>query len=242
MNDALEEILAGRAPDLSALDIDTRDVEVRRMLAEREAFDRAESRRLFAADLRDAGEFPARYVNAATAGPSDTPAMIGARKYLASRKSVLVLAGGVGAGKTTAAAWIAIEAGSAHVTLPDARGSLPAFIRAAELEARGRYDKHLRTWLRERSMLVLDDLGAEFLDGKNAFSSLLDEVIELYYSNHRRIVITTNLRARRVGDSEPQFIERYGERVASRLHEVGLWHECGARDLRRTLSLVEGGT
>lgn len=165
----------------------------------------------------------------------DTSAFAKVKRMVTDDRRALVLAGGVGTTKTTAATWFALEHG----------GSSPGFIRASELEARGRYDTHaakgndLRSWLRERSMLVIDDLGAEYMDGKSVFRSLLDEVIDVYYGDRKRLIITTNLHAsknkdpKRAQHEEPQFAERYGERVSSRLFEIGRWGNCGAVDLRR---------
>lgn len=145
----------------------------------------------------------------------------------------LVLAGGTGGGKTTAAAWIALKG----------QDAMPGFIRASELERRGRYDKDLRVWLPERTTLVIDDIGAEVLDGKGVFRSFLDEIVDTFYSARRRLIITTNLKpkiddayradcAREGRDPEPQFRERYGDRVRSRVIQVGQWAECGNTDLR----------
>src|SRR6185503_16570805 len=95
----------------------------------------------------------------------------------------------------------------------------------------------------ERSSLVIDDLGAELLDGKGVFKSLLDEIFDAFYSSKRRLIITTNLQPKiedayraecqRDGiDPEPQFAERYGARVRSRFMQVGQWAACGNTDLR----------
>lgn len=146
---------------------------------------------------------------------------------------ILVLAGGTGGGKTTATAWLALKG----------RDRMPGFIRASELERRGRYDKDLRTWIPERTSLVIDDIGAEVLDGKGVFRSFLDEIVDDFYSSKRRLIITTNLkpkiddahRAECVAagrDPEPQFRERYGDRVRSRVIQIGQWAECGNTDLR----------
>jgi DNA replication protein DnaC len=188
--------------------------------AERARAERAEQQHRIAVEMKDAGKFPARFVDAALA-PSDTPAMRLGSTHLASKKTVLVLAGSVGCGKTTAAAWIALNAG----------GSSPGFIRAASLERRGRYDKRLDPWLESRSSLVIDDLGDEVVH--DVFRSLLDEVCDMFYADGRRLVITTNL-------LEKGFVERYGQRLASRLSEVGSWASCGNRDLRRD-QLALGG-
>jgi DNA replication protein DnaC len=156
--------------------------------------------------------------------PLDTPALRLARSFAEGRKRVLVLAGGLGSGKTTAATWYALAGISAA----------PAFLRAGELEARGRYDKELRSWLRARSLLVVDDIGAEVLDDKGVFGSLLDEIVDAFYGDRKPLIMTTNLRPRlKDGEKgEPQFIERYGKRIASRLREVGQWADCGNVDLR----------
>lgn len=147
--------------------------------------------------------------------------------------TILVLAGGTGGGKTTAAAWIALKGND----------PMPGFIRASELERRGRYDKDLRTWIPERTSLVIDDIGAEVLDGKGVFRSFLDEIVDDFYSSRRRLILTTNLApkitdayraecAKDGRDPEPQFRERYGDRVRSRIIQVGQWAECGNTDLR----------
>jgi len=199
-----------------------RDAEVAAERA-REAQERTSaSLRARAASLRETAGFPARAVEGALEA-LETTALVAARKFVGSDRSVAVLAGGVGAGKTTASAWIALYG----------RSGSPAFLRAAELEARGRYDKDLRTWLRGKTLLVIDDLGAEMLDGRGNFQALLDEIIDSFYGDRKKIVITTNLIARSNDKKNPQFIERYGERIASRLYEVGTWADCGVTDLRR---------
>lgn len=249
MNRQLDAILSRQDPDLAALDDDRRDAEVRAQIAAQKARELQGLRRIVAAELKSAGGFHARTVDAALAEwPSDTAALAGARKWLGSQRTALVLAGGVGAGKSTAAAWLALDRGVATRLIAEQHGAsrstdttegLPVRISASELEARGRYDKDLRKWLRGRSMLVLDDLGVELLDDKGAFWSLFDETLDEFYGDRRRIVITTNLRAKRKDDADPpQFVERYGARVSSRLQEIGLWHDCGVQDLRRGITPI----
>lgn len=179
-------------------------------------------------ELKDNG-FPEMAIAAALTELDDTFAMRRARLFVQMahhglKKKLLVLAGGVGTGKTTAATWVAMKG-------QDPR---PGFIRISELERRGRYDRELGKWLQDKTSLVIDDVGAEFLDGKGAFRSLLDEIIDTFYSNKRTLVMTTNLRPIRKSDDEPeQFRERYGDRVWSRLSQLGEWGDCGTRDLRR---------
>lgn len=217
-----------------------RDAELAALRIAQERAEAAKGLRVRAQALKLDSGFPERAVDAAMKA-GETTAMAAVRRWQQSGRTALVLAGGVGAGKTTAAAWLALHGG----------GSSPAFLRAGAFEARGRYDKDLRNWLRGRTMLVIDDIGAEMLDGKGNFRALLDETLDMFYGDRRTIVMTTNLRAKaaeppadakaspaqraaRQAAQEPQFLERYGERVASRLFEIGLWAGCGNIDLRRT--------
>ena len=225
--DVLERVLAGEHPDQIFSDRDwaAHDAEVQRKVAVYQEAERAAELGRRGAMLKAEGAFPARAVDAARVPwPTETLALQRAREFIVKRKSILVLAGGVGTGKTSAATWVALEAG----------GRAPAFLRASEVESRGRYDCELRSWLRGRTMLVLDDLGAEVLDGKGVFRSFFDEVVDVLYGDHKLLVITTNLRARRESlAGEPQFVERYGDRVVSRMRQSGSWADCGGRDLRR---------
>ena len=200
-----------------------RDREVAEQLA-RSASELEQSRMTTrSGELRDNG-FPEMFIAAALGELEDTDAMRLARRFIHLPRKLLVLAGGVGVGKTTAAAWVALKG-------QDPR---PGFMRISELERRGRYDKKLDEWLRDKTSLVIDDVGAEVLDGKGVFRSLMDEVVDTFYSKRRTLVMTTNLRPRRkAADEQEQFLERYGDRVWSRLNQVGLWGDCGARDLRR---------
>lgn len=191
--------------------------------------------------LKAAG-FPALAVDRAQAIAEDsaTPAMQRAIDFSKHRsvsldlaggvglRSTLVLAGGVGAGKTTAATWLALQA----------RDESPAFVRATELERLTRYgmERKLDELLRASTSVVLDDLGTERISDSGAVEAAVGELVDVCSSNRRPLVITTNLRQRRPdGDqvSPPQFRERYGERVWSRLRETGRWADCGHVDLRR---------
>jgi DNA replication protein DnaC len=175
-----------------------------------------------AGELRENG-FPEMFVAAALGQLDDTIAMKFAQQFMYLPRKLLVLAGGVGAGKTTAAAWVALKG-------QDPR---PGFLRISELERRGRYDKKLNEWLKDKTSLVIDDVGAESLDGKGVFRSLMDEVVDIFYSNRRTLVMTTNLRqTRSTQGEEEQFFERYGLRVWSRIAQLGVWGDCGVRDLR----------
>lgn len=152
---------------------------------------------------------------------------------LARAAIVTVLSGGPGTGKTTAAAWWL----HAYVTDPecwnevDSWGSppkpkgIPVFVTAARLARWPRYNEAEMDRLIRAPRLVIDDLGAEFLDEKGSFRALIDEVVNERYANRRPTVITTNL------DVEP-FKDRYGERVADRIRESGKWMGLGKVSMR----------
>lgn len=130
-------------------------------------------------------------------------------------RGVITLAGGVGVGKTVAAVWWLAQRG----------GSAPAFIRATSLEAAGRYDKAMRDVWTKASALVLDDLGSEYADSKGNSMVVLDEIVDLFNSERRPLIVTTNTTA-------AAFKERYGERIASRVRQGNGWRVVGGRDLR----------
>jgi DNA replication protein DnaC len=208
------------SPAVEPLDVwEARDQRVQALRAA-DAAQRASDARRNQARLLVEQHFPVIAVDAALTFGSpeslETLAREAARVFAGRTDTrILVLAGGTGAGKTSAAAWVGLEVG----------GFAPGYVRAGELEARGRYDRELRTWLHGRSMLVIDDLGVEVNDQHGNFRSLLDEVFDMFYGDRKRVVITTNVK-------RPDVVERYGRRVASRLYETGRWASCGDDDLR----------
>lgn len=165
------------------------------------------------------GRFPARIVDDVRADRlTTTPALAHARAFRVSPvgdQHILVLLGGTGTGKTTAAAWLASEVG----------GSRPGLVRSSALERAGRYDHELAEWVSSRTLLVVDDLGVEYQDSKGAFRSVLDELIDVAYGARRRLVVTSNLDAAGVAD-------RVGDRIWSRLCAAAKLANCGVRDLR----------
>lgn len=201
------------------------DEEVKRASAAIENAQWAEEFRRARTATMQCGKIPSRVVCAVVGDLRMTSALKHAEIFAeSSTKSTLLLHGGVGAGKSTAAAWLAWHHG----------GDTPSWCRASELERRGRYDREFHAWLFTRSMLVLDDLGVEALDANGYFRSLVDELVDTYHGDELRFVITTNMRPRCApGSDEPQFVERYGERVWSRIVESGVVGDCGCVDLRR---------
>lgn len=143
-----------------------------------------------------------------TEGPRWTTAMKAVSGFMkASREGwCLVLSGPKGSGKSTAAAhylW---------ATAPQSDSRFPASQRwwtAAKVSRVSSYDDQLEK-LMKVSVLVIDDLGVEFMDKAGHFKSRLDELIDARWGNFRKTIITTNLNAK-------DFQERYESRVTDRI-------------------------
>lgn len=130
---------------------------------------------------------------------------ISALRARGDSEGIVVLSGPPGCGKTVAAAWQALE-----------RTRSTAFVRASEFARTSRYKADLREqWFAARC-LCLDDLGAEYVDEKGSLLVDLDELIDVFYADRRRLTITTNCTAKAFG-------ERYGARITDRLAECAVW-------------------
>lgn len=169
----------------------------------------------------------------------NTKAMKAARSFLENASErMLVLSGSRGCGKTTAAAWIAAQRcpdeyrGYSYEEIEASRGFVPwpgdkhpRFVDASRLARVSRYRDEEMKPLEECSMLVIDDLGIEFVDEKGSFLSTLDGLINARYAANLRTVITTNLRGE-------DFKKRYGERISDRIREVGRFVEIKGPSMR----------
>jgi DNA replication protein DnaC len=164
---------------------------------------------------------------------SDAFRRTAAVEALAKAAVLTVLSGGTGTGKTTAAAWWIYswvnEPGnwgdvSEWGSAPKPRGSV-VFVTAAKLARWARYNDDKMDAILRASRLVIDDLGAEFLDAKGAYASLLDEVINERYAHRRPTVLTTNANL-------DDFKARYGERIADRIREAGRFIALGKDSMR----------
>lgn len=112
---------------------------------------------------------------------------------------ITVLSGGVGCGKSLAAAvWVG--------------GGM--FVSSALLSRWPRYEMAEMRRLLMGNRLVIDDLGTEYMDDKGNFMAVLDECVNDRYSNDRPTMITTNLKAE-------DFRKRYGDRIADRVRDNG---------------------
>lgn len=154
--------------------------------------------------LEKAG-FPLRALRAAETADAQRSAIARVRDWKCEDKSILVLSGPAGCGKTVAAAWWAIRQNWA-----------PAFVRASTFAASSRYDRETREEWFDAPALVLDDLGTEYLDVKGSFLVDLDELLDVFYGNAKPLLITTNA-------DVIAFKTRYGERVSDRVRECGSW-------------------
>lgn len=134
-------------------------------------------------------------------------------------RTILVLAGGVGVGKTVAAAW-----GCAFH-----RGQM---VKALDLLRAGMFPDDPGFWpsMHRAPLLAVDDLGSEPLDGKGYGHALVADLFDRRYDAGRKTIVTTNL-------SSEQFKGRYGDgagrRLWDRLREVGTWVDLGGGSLRK---------
>lgn len=137
---------------------------------------------------------------------------------------LIVLSGGVGCGKTTAASWWLWH--GAHGHRQHARTGPPRFVAVAWFARHSRYDHERFDALERSRALVVDDLGMEYADAKGNFVADLDALLDARYRNLLPTVLTTNL------DAE-EFGERYGRRLRSRIHESGCFLNVNGDDLRQ---------
>lgn len=172
-----------------------------------------------------------KWAATAAAHPGSTPAMAAAKEWWLSGKAFLLLLGGVGSGKTTAAAWCLVRHLERAISQPQPSGGLPVdaamFATAPEFNGLSDYNSEGRAWLDRLcrcQMLVLDDLGTERMgDGE---LSCVQRIVSERHASGRRTVLTSNL-------TSEVFRQRYGERVADRIREVGVVKGSGQQSLRR---------
>jgi DNA replication protein DnaC len=146
----------------------------------------------------------------------------------------LALSGGVGCGKTVAAAWaVAQKAREKYLgSSPDGRGGIwpadlhPRFVDSGELLWIPQFGKESEAKLRPLrncALLAIDDVGT--VDGVVRF---VDAIVVTRHNNHLRTVVTTNLPAE-------QFHKLYGLRIRDRLRgsKSGGFHEIDEKSMRK---------
>lgn len=172
----------------------------------------------------------------ASGDPSLGEALTAARRFAAEfgaqEQQGLLLMGPAGTGKTHLAAGllqVVLAKGYAarYHTVPDLLAELRSAIDDKRLE-------QVMQGLREVPLLVVDDLGKEYIPGAAVagYTSVAWAQQELYriinrrYEDDRPVVITTNL-------DEQGLLDRYGPALVSRLHEMCRWHVLDVPDYRR---------
>ena len=143
-----------------------------------------------------------------------SPSIVQLAKWNHREHCIAVLAGGVGCGKTTAAAWWAHR-----------RASRALFVRSSTFARASRYSAQRDEWM-EAQGLVLDDLGTEYTDEKGALVGDLEELIDIFYADRKPLLITTNL-------APASFTARYGDRITDRLRQHGRWLGVVGASMRR---------
>lgn len=152
-----------------------------------------------------------------------TEAIKAVREWLNGDVCFLLLSGDVGCGKTVAA----VEAIATHYG---------RFWRAADASRLGAFGSEAGEELarmRSASLLVLDDLGTEFL--ADVWHANFDALVDYRYSEKKRTLLTTNL-------APELFRERYGTRVADRIRHDGTVFRCGSTSMRRQQTPTPGDT
>lgn len=163
--------------------------------------------------LADVGVSPRTLRAVFDAEPIETEAVRAIRAAFSgpTPPTIVILQGGVGCGKSCAAALWASEKSAKWVT--------------AKALARMGYDDDIEK-LGNCDALVLDDLGTEYADAKGFFVSNLDGLIDDRYARELPTVITTNV-------PPDEFKARYGERIADRIREAGKFIKVAGESMRR---------
>ena len=146
----------------------------------------------------------------------ESPAIVAVREWLDTRKTFLVLGGGVGVGKTVAASWGLVE-----------RGGL--FRKASQITRMSQYDAEAWERLYSARLLVIDDLGTEPHDQGGWGAAALLDLFDRRYDERARTILTVNV-------SVDTFRERYGKdggRFLDRLREAGEWFNIAGESRRK---------
>lgn len=170
---------------------------------------------------------PETHVEAIRRKLNDTSAMKCARDWMLEGTWSLMLSGGPGCGKTTAAAWVAHQLSM--------RNFRPKWIRCAQLVDAPMFGVEaelLKFKCRNAGVLVLDDIGAGAREkDAKAWLGWLDDVLDARWANKRKTVITTNIPVS-VGSDKPSPLAQWlGPRLCDRLNE-GVIHGINEPSMR----------
>ena len=163
---------------------------------------------------------PERTARAALSSPVVTNASASA---VAAGERLVVLSGHAGVGKSVAAAlWL--------VDKVKGKPECMRWIQSGDLARGYAYDPDAFDSIAGVWALVIDDFGVEYLDEKGRYTTTLEEILSKRFAHMRWTLLTTNM-------TDPAaFTQRYGERIASRIHEDGAFIVCAGEDLRRKKS------
>lgn len=152
-------------------------------------------------------------------GLNPSPAHDAVQEWARTKSWCLLLLGGVGCGKSSAAGAFAVkfgeDGGKAGWVRAVEASRLSAF--GAEAEAR------FQAW-RTIGCLVLDDLGTELMTP--TWQQALDDVLDYRYQHSLRTVLPSNL-------SAEEFKSRYGDRISDRIRHDGTVRLLDAKSLRK---------
>jgi DNA replication protein DnaC len=171
--------------------------------------------------------------------PERTSALLAVEDFAGSTETLLVLAGGVGCGKTVAAsAWLERAIADADrktwakgYRTNQERDAEGLIVKAIDLARAGTFDREFWDRIGAMNFLVVDDLGTEPLDEKGWMVANVRALIDRRYDDDRRTILTTNLNL-------DAFRERYcadGGRLLDRLRERGAFIEVADGSLRRAM-------
>ncbi len=152
------------------------------------------------------------------ATPKETKALARAREWYPFPSWCLVLFGGFGTGKTTAAAWCAMEWLRRSKRVQWVRAP-----QASRLSLFGAEANVFADLCRASDALVLDDLGADF--ATDAWRQWLEDILDARWGNKRKTLITVN------NLSEEAFRARVGARLLDRFRDGDIF-DCGRGSMR----------
>lgn len=205
--------------------------------AEEEAREQAAQEQAKEANRRWAGYGVPRRVCDVVDGMRDTQATARVSKWVTENRSdpsswCLVLSATKGLGKSVAAGYAAklfAESGTGLLSYWDNREkdqkTLPSWWPISKFARIDSYNGQFEAVCQYPGLIVLDDLGSEYIDQKGWMHQALDAFIDERYSEYRPTLITTNL-------SAADFRKRYSERICDRLREGGAFFEFSGGSLR----------
>ena len=171
---------------------------------------------------RDLAAIPPR-VQPHLDNPDETEAVQAVRAFMASDRTLLVISGGVGTGKTIAGC-VALEVAFQS----DGKGPTGTFLKAIDLVRAGSFNTDFWSQVAKVPVLVVDDLGTEPLDDKGWIIANIHALLDSRYDHCLKTIFTTNLPA-------DKFKARYGcdgGRLIDRLREVGTFISLAGSSMR----------